>query len=92
MKEVGTKQNVELVCVSLDDSAAKAKEAIQKTDAPGIHLYQAPPNNSGGSNSPLATQYGIHMLPTIFVVGRNGRVTSNGLQIGDIEMELKRVP
>ncbi len=92
MKEVGTKQNVELVCISVDDSAAKAKEAIQKTDAPGIHLYQAPPNNSGGSNSPLATQYGIHMLPTVFVVGRNGRVTSNGLQIGDIEMELKRVP
>ncbi len=90
MKDVGTKQGVELVCISLDDTAAKAAEAVRKTQAAGIHLYQAPPNNAGGSNSPLAIQYGIHMLPTVFVIGRDGRVTNNAVQVGDIETELKK--
>lgn len=91
MEDIGTKQNVELVCVSLDDTAAKAKEAVTKASAPGIHLYQTPPNNAGGSNSPLAVQHGIHILPTIFMIGRDGRVTNNSLQIADIETELKKI-
>ncbi|MGO9573252.1 MAG: thioredoxin-like domain-containing protein [Terriglobales bacterium] len=56
MKDVGAKQNVELVCVSLDDSAARAKEAIQKTDAPGIHLYQAPPKRTAWRSTPAPPQ------------------------------------
>lgn len=91
LDDIGTKQNVELVSVSLDDSAVKAKEAVAKSGAPGIHLYQAPPNNSGGSNSPLAIQYGIHILPTVFIVDRAGRVDNNAVQVADVETALKKV-
>src|ERR1019366_740039 len=91
MQEIGTKHNVELVSINLDDDAAVARDAIAKTQAPGIHLYQTPSNNAGGLNSTLATQYGIHILPTLFMVNRDGRVTSNSLQIGDIETELRKV-
>ncbi len=90
LDQVATKQNVELVCINLDDDAARAKAAVAKAQAPGTHLYQTN-NNASGLSSPLATQYGIHILPTLFMVGRNGQVTSNSLQIGDIETELKRI-
>jgi Thioredoxin-like len=83
-------KNVELVCVCLDDEAASAKQAIAKTQAPGIHLFHAT-NNERGMNSPLATQFGIHILPTVFIVGADGRVTANGAQISDIDTELKKV-
>jgi len=89
---VGAKQNVELVSINLDAEASKAKEAVRKANAPGIHLFQAPPNNASGvSSSPLATQYGIHILPTVFMIDRNGRVSNRSLQVGDIETELKKV-
>ena len=92
LKDAGAKQNVELVSINLDDDAAKAKAAVAATEAPGIHLYQTPNNNSGGGlNSPLAVQYGIHILPTLFMINREGRVTSNALQIGDIATELRKV-
>jgi Thioredoxin-like len=92
VEQVGSKQGVELVCVNLDDDATRAREALKKVQGQGIHLYQPPSNNSGGGlNSPLAVQYGIHMLPTMFMVGRDGRVTNRALQIGDIETELKKV-
>jgi hypothetical protein len=89
---VGTKQNVELVAINLDTDSAKAKEAVGKAKAPGIHLFQAPPNNAVGvSSSPLATQYGIHILPTVFMIDRNGRVSNRSLQVADIETELKKI-
>ncbi|MSQ95228.1 MAG: hypothetical protein EXR98_11825 [Gemmataceae bacterium] len=88
MDDVGAKQKVELVCINLDEDAARAKAAVAKAQAPGIHLFHAN-NNAVGLSSPLATQYGIHSLPTLFMVGRDGLVTSNSLQIGDIATELK---
>lgn len=91
LEDVGTKQNVELVSVGLDDTLAKCKDAVSKAGAPGIHLYQTPPNNAGGSNSPLSIQYGIHILPTVFIVGSDGRVTENNLQVNDIETALKKI-
>jgi peroxiredoxin len=90
MEQNGAKNNVELVCISLDEDAAKARQAIAKAGIPGIHLFLSN-NNANGLNSPLATQYGIHILPTIFVVDRKGVVRANAVQIGDIDTELKKV-
>jgi len=83
-------KDVVLVNVNLDETAAKAQDAVSKTQAPGIHLFHVT-NKEVGLNGPLANQFGIHILPTIFVVGRDGRVTNNMVQIGDIETELKKV-
>jgi len=91
MDQFNAKQDVELVCISLDDTLAKAKEAVSKTNAPGTHLFLAPSNNTSGSNGVLATQYGIHILPTIFIIGRDGRVSNNAVQISDVESEVKKV-
>ena len=90
MQQIGAKNNVELVSVCLDDDAASAKQAVAKMQAPGIHLFHAT-NNERGMNSPLAAQFGIHILPTVFIVGRDGRVSTNAAQISDIDTELKKV-
>ncbi|MBI1830225.1 MAG: hypothetical protein HYR84_02095 [Planctomycetes bacterium] len=90
MTQFGIKSDVELVCVSLDDDAAKARQAVAAGQIPGIHLFYGN-NNAFGMNSPLAIQYGIHILPTLFIVGRDGVVTNNSLQISDVATELKRV-
>jgi thioredoxin family protein len=82
------KKNVELVCVNLDDSAAKATEAVRKTSAPGIHVFQ--PGNNNVVN-PLGIHFGIQILPTVFVVDRNGRVSNNAVQLSDLDSELKKV-
>lgn len=91
MDQVGQKHGVELVCVNLDDKAETARDALKGVTVQCYHLFQPPSNNTGGLSSPLAVQYGIHMLPTMFMVGRDGKVTNRALQIGDIETELKKV-
>src|SRR5262249_17348394 len=57
-------QGVELVCINLDNSPPEAKDAQSKALPPGIQLF-AP----GGLESSLATQYGIMVLPNMFLVG-----------------------
>lgn len=90
-QKVASAKNVELVCISLDDDGAKARDAVVKAQVPGIHLWQAAPNNAGSLGSPLAIQYGIHILPTLFIIDRDGRVTNNSVQVADIDTELKKV-
>jgi thiol-disulfide isomerase/thioredoxin len=83
---------VEMVYVSLDDTPQQAIAYLKSTPVKGVHLYQPPPQGTGGMNSALALQYGLNGLPTAFLIGRDGRVTSRSLQVGVLENELKKAP
>jgi thiol-disulfide isomerase/thioredoxin len=83
---------VELVCVNLDDTDAQAIAYLKTTVVKGTHLFQAPPANTGGMSSALALQYGINGLPTVFLIGRDGRVVTRSMQMSDLENELKKAP
>lgn len=80
---------LEIVCVSLDDKAADVERFLQRNRIQAIHLFQEA-KEGGGINSPLATYYGINGLPTLFLVGKDGRVISRSLQVGELEPELKK--
>ncbi len=82
---------LELVLISLDDQKETAFRAMQ--GVPGTHLYEpgaSATGEGGGLNSPLATQYGIQGLPTLFLVGRDGKVLNRTLQITDLEEAVKK--
>jgi hypothetical protein len=75
-----------LLCINLDNTTDDAKAFIQRQAAPGIHLYQ-----TGGLESKLATEYGVMMLPHLFLVGKDGKVVNRGAQLGTIEDEVKKL-
>jgi hypothetical protein len=79
------KQGLELVTVSLDNSAKEAADFVKKTAAPGTHLYL-----DGGMDSKYATDYGVMMIPNLFLVGKDGKVVSRTVQVGNLEEELKK--
>ena len=66
--------------------AALAAAPMQKTQAPGIHLYQG-----GGLDSPMAVQYGVMVLPNMFLVGKDGKVVSHTVQMTSLEDEIKKL-
>jgi hypothetical protein len=78
-------KGVELVCVNLDNTAEEAKSFLQRSPAPGTHLYQA-----GGMEGKLGTEYGILMTPHLFLAGKDGKVLSRNLQISGLEDEIKK--
>jgi hypothetical protein len=76
-------KGVELVCVNLDNAPPEAGATTERP--PGVQLYQ--PN---GLDSPLAVQYGVMVLPQMFLVGKDGKVVSRTVQIGTVEDEIKK--
>ena len=45
----------------------------------------------GGLEDPLATNYGIMVLPNIFLVGKDGKVVSRTVQMNTLEDEIKKL-
>jgi thiol-disulfide isomerase/thioredoxin len=77
---------LELVCVNLDNTLDEARKYLSSTPAPGTHLHQ-----DGGLESKMATDFGVQVLPTIFVVAKDGKVVSRNGQIANLEDEVKKL-
>jgi hypothetical protein len=75
---------IELVCVNVDNSPAEA--GADRNARPGIQLAHA-----GGLDGPLATHYGIMVLPNLFLVNKDGKVASRTVQISNLEDEIKKL-
>jgi peroxiredoxin len=58
-----------VVGVNLDTTAAEASSACKRLEAPGVQLHQ-----DGGLECTLATDYGVMVLPNVFLVGKDGKV------------------
>jgi hypothetical protein len=80
------KNGVELVAVNLDNTAEEAKAFLAKSPAPGMHLHQ-----DGGLESKPATDYGVMVLPHLFLVGKDGKVVSHTVQVNNLEDEVKKL-
>ena len=79
-------KGVELFCVNLDTKLAEAQEYARKTPLPGVHVHQ-----EGGLEGKLATDYGVMVLPTVFVVNKDGKVVSRNAQVSTLEEEIKKL-
>jgi thiol-disulfide isomerase/thioredoxin len=77
---------LDVVAINLDASLEEARKYLSSSPAPGTHLHQ-----DGGLESKMATDYGIQVLPTIFLVGKDGKVVSRNGQIATLEDEVKKL-
>ena len=79
-------KGLELVCVNLDNHANEATQILLRTPVEAVHLYQ-----NGGLDSPLATDYGVMVLPTTVLVGRDGKVIRRDVDVNQLEEEVKKL-
>jgi hypothetical protein len=85
-------KGMELVTVNLDDRPEEAGKYLQTTPIPGTHLVQPPATGPAavGLSGPLAIQYGINGMPSMFLVGKDGKVISTKMQINDLEEAVRK--
>src|SRR5262249_13390819 len=77
----------EVVGVNLDDNAAAANELLRFSPLKDVmHVRE-----TGGLDSRLAADYGISVLPTIFLLDRDGKVVRHDATIDQLEGELKKL-
>ncbi|MDB5309605.1 MAG: resA 11 [Gemmataceae bacterium] len=80
-------KGLEIVTVCLDDDAKTAAQTLQGAPLPGTHLHV----KGGLDGSPLATGYGITVVPHIIVAGKDGKVVNRNAQITTLEDDVKRL-
>ena len=78
-------KEVELLAINLDNTIEEAKAFLTKSPAPGVHLYQP-----AGLEGKLASDYGVMLLPNLFLVGKDGKCISRTAQINSLEEEIKK--
>jgi thiol-disulfide isomerase/thioredoxin len=78
-------KGLEVVCVNLDNTPAEAKNFVQGKPAPSTQLYEP-----GGMSGKLGEQYGIMVLPTMFLTGKDGKVINHAEQMTTVEDNVKK--
>jgi hypothetical protein len=86
VKEYGAK-GLEIVTVCVDHDAKAAEKAVADLKIPGTHLF-AP---GGLDASPLASSYGILVVPHMFVAGKDGKVVSRSAQAATVEDDVRKL-
>ena len=79
-------KEVEILSVNLDSTIEEARAFVAKNSPVGTHLYQP-----GGLDSKPATQYGITVLPSLFVVGKDGKCVNKSAQVSTVDEEVKKL-
>lgn len=74
------------VGVNLDGDAKDAIAYLRQEKLSWPQLYEA-----GGLDSPLAANLGVLTLPTMILVGKDGRVLNRNINAGELDAELKKL-
>lgn len=75
----------EIVGVSLDTQADSVAPFIRQNKIPWENIFEP-----GVFDSPLAQQYGILTAPTMFLIGRDGKVLSSGISLSELKDGLRK--
>jgi thiol-disulfide isomerase/thioredoxin len=76
----------DVVCVNLDNTAAEATAFLTRNPGPSLQLFEP-----GGMSSRLSDQYGIMVLPSLFLIDKDGKVVSRTVQVSTLEEEIKKL-
>jgi WD40 repeat protein/peroxiredoxin len=77
----------EVVAVNLDQDRQKLDEFLRKDPLPWVVLH----TDGAGWNHPLAAHYGISSVPTMFLVGQDGKVVSTQVRGRQLDQLLERL-
>ena len=80
----------DVVGVSLDDNAEKVEQFLEDQEIPWVTLFSADAEHNGWSH-PMAEYYGVNAIPTVILVGKDGKVVdlqARGKRLGELLEEL----
>ncbi|MFN0196337.1 MAG: redoxin domain-containing protein [Planctomycetaceae bacterium] len=76
-------QGFEILGINLDTEPELIAPYLKEHRVNWAQLFEP-----GGLESPLAAQYGVMSLPTMILIGRDGKVVDRGISIGDLKSSL----
>lgn len=84
------KKYIQVLSVSLDSEEAEIDAFLEETGLTWPVIFHVEPTKRGW-NAPLASYYGINVLPTIWIVDPQGKVASTQVTAENLETQLREV-
>lgn len=78
---------LQVVGINVDSTPDQALGYLKQNAAPWVHLY----DEGGLESSQLATQLGVQTLPMMLLIDASGRVVSNNIHAGSLDIELGKI-
>ncbi len=80
-------RGLEVVGVSFDNDRKELEAFVKEQRLPWAEIFE-----EGGMDSPLAVEYGIISMPTMFLIDADGKVVNRNVRMGaDVEKQLEKV-
>lgn len=83
-------QGLEVLGVSLDEDPERVEKFLAEQDIPWPTLFGGS-QETRGWNHPMVAKYGIHDLPRLILVDRDGKVVTLNARGGQLAAEVKRL-
>lgn len=78
--------SVRLLSINLDPTPQTARDFLKTHPMPGIHVYA-----TGGLEGETANRLGLTTLPGVLLLDRAGRVVKVGVELNQVEAEVKKL-
>lgn len=80
------RKGFELIGISLDSDKSELAQYMGQARLTWPQIYE-----EGGLESPLATELGVVTLPTMFLIGADGKVISRNIHVSQLDTELGKL-
>ncbi|WP_237226897.1 TlpA family protein disulfide reductase [Rubinisphaera sp. JC750] len=78
LNELRDRSGCELVGINMDTHTPTVEEFVATHNLPGQHIFYTDASSQGASQ-PIARQFGIHTVPTYWLVDKDGKVLSTNV-------------
>jgi thiol-disulfide isomerase/thioredoxin len=83
-------KGLEVIGVSLDEERAELEAFLEEERLPWPQLYPEKDQPNGWEN-PLTRKYGISGIPTVFLIGKDGKLVSTSLRGPKLEKKIREL-
>lgn len=83
-------QGFDVVAISIDENQKELTKFLKKKNLPWPVLHDEEPK-AGEAGQPMATYYGVFGIPSLFLVGRDGKVISTDVYGAQLGQELEKL-
>jgi thiol-disulfide isomerase/thioredoxin len=83
-------KGLEVIGVSLDEERAELEAFLEEKRLPWPQLYPEKDQPNGWENS-FTRKYGISGIPTVFLIGRDGKLVSTSLRGSKLEAKIREL-
>ncbi len=91
IQELCQRSGCQLLGINMDTQSGTAQQFIDTHNLPGKHIFSQDPSQRGAAQ-PIARQFGIHQVPSYWLVDKTGKILSTCVTKEQLQTLVQKAP